>query len=67
VRSLAPDSEYFAFLDELAASGTVSAVPLASYLVWEFPRLRSEEAKAICADWRAAYHERRTWPQSPKS
>ena len=22
--------------------------------------LRAEEAKAICADWRATYHERRT-------
>ena len=34
----------------------------ATYLVREFPNLRAEEAKAICADWRATYHERRTRP-----
>ena len=33
-----------------------------SYLVREFPSLRAEEAKAICADWRATYHEMRTRP-----
>ena len=60
MRSLAPDSEYFAFLDELRDSGAVNTVLAASYLVREYPNLRAEEAKAICADWRAAYHERRT-------
>ena len=74
MRSLVADSECFAFLDDLAASGTVNTVLAASYLVREFPGLRVEEAKAICtpralcrslrslarADWRATYHERRT-------
>ena len=60
MRSLVPDSKYFAFLDELRDSGTVNTVLAASYLAQEFPRLRAEEAKAICADWRATYHERRT-------
>ena len=62
MRSLNSDSEYFAFLDELGDSGTVNTVLAASYLVREFPGLRAEEAKAICADWRAIYHERRTRP-----
>jgi hypothetical protein len=53
VRSLNSDSEYFAFLDELRDSGTVNTVLAASYQVREFPGLRVEEAKAICADWRA--------------
>ena len=60
MRSLVADSEYFAFLDELRDSGTVNTVLAASYLVREFPNLRAEEAKAICADWRVTYHERRT-------
>ena len=60
MRSLVSDSEYFAFLDELRDSGTVNTVPAAPGLVREFPNLRAEEAKAICADWRATYHERRT-------
>jgi hypothetical protein len=62
VRSLNSDSEYFAFLDELRDSGTVNTVLAASYLVREFPGLRVEEAKAICVDLRATYHERRTQP-----
>ncbi|MBR2804919.1 MAG: hypothetical protein IKE20_07250 [Eggerthellaceae bacterium] len=62
MRSLNPDAEYFAFLDELRDSGTVNTVLAASYLVREFPGLRAEEAKAICADWRATYHERRARP-----
>ena len=62
MRSSNPDSEHFAFLDDLAASGTVNTVLAASYLVREFLGLRAEEAKAICADWRATYHERRTRP-----
>ena len=59
-RSLVSDSEYFAFLDALRDSGEVNTVLTASYLVREYPHLRAEEAKAICADWRATYHERRT-------
>ena len=59
MRSLVPDSKYFAFLDGLRDSSTVNTVLAASYLVREFPNLRAEEAKAICADWRATYHERR--------
>ncbi|MBQ9001127.1 MAG: hypothetical protein IJ087_04660 [Eggerthellaceae bacterium] len=62
MRSLKPDSEYFAFLDELRDGGTVNTVLAATYLVREFPGLRAEEAKAVCADWRATYHERRTRP-----
>lgn len=60
MRSLRPDSEYFAFLDELRDGGAVNTVLSAAYLVREYPELRAEEAKAICADWRATYHERRT-------
>ena len=64
MRSLAPDSEYFAFLDALRDRGEVNTVLAASYLVREFPNLRAEEAKAFCADWRATYHERRARPTS---
>ena len=45
MRSLAPDSEYFAFLDGLRDSGEVNTVLAAAYLVREFPGLRAEEAK----------------------
>lgn len=62
MRSLNLDAEHFAFLDALRDSGEVSTVLAVSYLVREFPGLRAEEAKAICADWRATYHERRTRP-----
>ena len=62
MRSLASDSDYFAFLDSLRDSGEVNTVLAASYLVREYPHLRAEEAKAICADWRSTYHERRTRP-----
>ena len=62
MRSLVSDGEYFAFLDALRDSGEVNTVLAASYLVREFPNLRAEEAKAICVDWRATYHERRTRP-----
>lgn len=62
MRSLAPDSEYFAFLDLLRDSGEANTVLAASYLVREYPHLRTEEAKAICADWRETYHERRARP-----
>ena len=49
MRSLNPDAEHFAFLDEMAASGTVDTVLAASYPVRESPGLRSEEAKAIAS------------------
>ena len=62
MRSLNPDAERFAFLDALRDSGEVNTMLAVSYLVREFPGLRAEEAKAICADWRATYHERRTRP-----
>ena len=60
MRSLVSDGDYFAFLDALRDSGEVNTVLAATYLVREYPNLRAEEAKAICADWRAANHERRT-------
>ena len=60
MRSLVPDKDYFAFLNALRDSGEVNTILAASYLVREFPNLRAEEAKVICADWRATYHERRT-------
>ena len=63
--SLKPDAEYFAFLDALRDSGEVNTMLAVSYLVRELPGLRAEEAKAICADWRATYHERRTRPTAP--
>lgn len=62
MRSLNPDAEYFAFLDALRDSGEVNTMLAVSYLVREFPGLRAEEAKAICADWRATHHERRARP-----
>lgn len=62
MRSLNPDAEYFAFLDALRDSGEVNTMLAVSYLVRGFPGLRAEEARAICADWRATYHERRTRP-----
>ena len=67
MRSLNPDSDYFEFLDELRDNGAANTVLAVSYLVREFPGLRSEEAKAICTDWRVTYHERRTRLQSPTS
>ena len=62
MRSLATDSEYFAFLDALRDSGEVNTILAATYLVREFPNLRADEAKVVCANWRATYHERRTRP-----
>ena len=62
MRSLVSDNEYFAYLDALRDGGEVNTVLAATYLVREFPNLWAEEAKAICADWRATSHERRTRP-----
>lgn len=61
MRSLKPDSEHFAFPDALREASGVSTMLAATYLVWEYPNLRAEEAKAVCANWQA-YHERRTRP-----
>ena len=58
MRSLIPDNEYFSFLDGMREKKGVNIVLAPSELIQEFPNLRSEEAKAICADWRASYHER---------
>ena len=55
-----PDGDYFAFLDALRDSGEVNTALAATYLVREYPNLRAEEAKAICADRRATHHERRS-------
>lgn len=62
MRSQVSDSEYYAFPDALRDGGAVNTVLAVTYLVREFPNLRAGDAKAICADWRATYHERRTRP-----
>lgn len=60
MRSMYPDADYFAFLDGLRDAGEMNTVLAPVALIGEFPGLRAEEAKAVCADWRATYHERRT-------
>ena len=60
MRNMYPDADYFAFLDGLRDAGEMSTVMAPVALIKEFPGLRPEEAKAVCADWRATYHERRT-------
>lgn len=60
MRSMYPDSEYFEYLDGLRDKGDVSTVLAPVALMDKFPGLRAEEAKAVCADWRETYHERRT-------
>lgn len=62
MRNMYPDADYFAFLDEMREKGEMSTVLAPVALIEEFPGLRPEEAKAVCADWRATYHERRTRP-----
>ena len=57
-----PNAAYYAFLDALQDKGEVSTIMAPVALIKEFPDLRVEEAKAICADWRATYHERRSRP-----
>lgn len=61
MRGFYSDGDYFAYLDALALrdGGRANTVLAASLLVREFPGLRPEEARAVCADWRATYHERR--------
>ena len=65
MRSLVPDENYFRFLDELRESRGVNIVLAPSALMREFPLLRNEEAKAICADWRATYRQRHPAIRSP--
>ena len=59
MRGFYSDGDYFAYLDALRDGGQANTVLAASFLVREFPGLRPEEARAVCADWRATYHERR--------
>ena len=65
MRSLIPDEKYFRFLDGLRESGGLNIVLAPGALIGEFPNLRSEEAKAICADWRATYRQRHPAIRSP--
>lgn len=58
MRSLVPDGRYFRFLDELRDAGVATTLAPV-FLMQEFPTLRGEEAKAVCADWRARCRERR--------
>lgn len=60
MRNMYSDADYFAFLDELREKGEMNTVLAPVALIDHFPGLRPEEAKAVCADWRATYHERRT-------
>lgn len=58
MRSMYADAEYFAFLDGLRVKGEMNTVMVPAALMNKFPDLRAEEAKVVCADWRAAYYER---------
>ena len=62
MRSIQSDAEYFAYLDEMRNAGEFNTVLAPVALLSQFPFLRAEEAKAICADWRATYHERHARP-----
>jgi len=55
-----PDVIYFGYLDGLRDRGEESTMLAPILLLKEFPCLHPEEAKAVCADWRATYHERHT-------
>ena len=44
------------------ACGEWNSVLAPVSLMEAFPGLRAEEARAVCNDWRATYHERRTRP-----
>lgn len=59
MRGFYSDGDYFVYLDALRDGGQARAVLAAILLVREFPGLRPEEARAVCADWRAACRERR--------
>ena len=62
MRSIHPDAEYYAYLDEMRRNGDFNTVMAPVSLMEHFPGLRAEEAKAVCADWRATYHERHARP-----
>ena len=62
MRSIHLDAEYFAYLDEMRRTGDFNTVMAPVMLMDAFPGLRAEEAKAVCADWRATYHERHGCP-----
>ena len=62
MRNMYPDSEYFEHLDGLRRSGEWNSVLAPVSLMEAFPGLRADEARAVCNDWRATYHERRTRP-----
>ena len=62
MRSIHPDAEYYAYLDEMRRNGDFNTVMAPVALMERFPGLRAEEAKAVCADWRATYHERHARP-----
>ena len=57
MRNMYPDSEYFEHLDGLRRSGEWNSVLAPVSLMEAFPGLRAEEARAVCNDWRATYHE----------
>lgn len=60
MKGMYQDADCFAFLDEMRDKGEMSTIMALVALIEEFPGLRPEEAKAVCADWRATCHERRT-------
>ena len=57
MRNMYPDAEYFEHLDGLRRSGEWNSVLAPVSLMEAFPGLRAEEARAVCNDWRATYHE----------
>ena len=62
MRNMYPDSEYFKYLDALRFGGEWNSALAPVTLMNAFPGLRVDEAKAVCNDWRAIYHERKTCP-----
>ena len=67
MRSLVPDEKYYRFLDDMRERGGINLMLAPHMLVREFPTLRNEEAKAICADWRMSYRKRHPIIRSPCS
>jgi hypothetical protein len=39
------------YLDDLRASGTTNMFGASQYLIWEFPELNKNEARAILSEW----------------
>lgn len=54
MRSMYPDSEYFAFIGDARGRRAVEHFAIPAELTLEFPGLRIEEAKAVLADWRSS-------------